>query len=58
MIDQIYQCKECETVTNYQDLIRGLCGDCYKECPEDCGGCSCHISPPCTHCVDHVNLED
>lgn len=24
-----------------------------KFCPPNCGGCSCHISPPCTHCVDH-----
>ena len=20
----------------------------------DCGGCSCHLSPPCTHCTDHL----
>jgi hypothetical protein len=26
----------------------------------DCEGCSCscHINPPCTHCVDHVKFED
>lgn len=21
------------------------------ECPSDCGGCSCHINPPCSHCT-------
>jgi hypothetical protein len=20
----------------------------------ECGGCSCHISPPCSHCCEHV----
>lgn len=28
-----------------------------KSCPPDCGGCSCHILPPCSHCVDHVDWE-
>lgn len=22
-------------------------------CPVDCGGCSCHINPPCHHCIEH-----
>ena len=22
-------------------------------CPPDCGGCSCHLSPPCWHCTEH-----
>jgi len=22
------------------------------ECPSNCGGCSCHISHPCSHCVE------
>lgn len=22
-------------------------------CPADCGGCACHVSPPCGHCVEH-----
>lgn len=21
---------------------------------DDCNGCSCHIAPPCSHCVDHT----
>jgi hypothetical protein len=21
-------------------------------CPVSCGGCSCHINPPCSHCTD------
>lgn len=21
-------------------------------CPDGCGGCSCHINPPCSHCTD------
>ena len=26
-----------------------------EECPEyQCGGCSCHINPPCSHCTDHL----
>jgi hypothetical protein len=25
-------------------------------CPVSCGGCSCHLSPPCTHCVEHACL--
>lgn len=23
------------------------------KCPHDCNGCTCHISPPCGHCVEH-----
>lgn len=26
-------------------------------CPVDCGGCSCHISPPCPHCVEGHGME-
>ncbi len=26
---------------------------------DDCPGCSCHINPPCSHCVeDHNDLLD
>jgi len=28
-----------------------------RKCPENCGGCSCHMSPPCAHCVDHWDVE-
>lgn len=28
------------------------------ECPDDCGGCSCHIAPPCPHCTDHSRPDD
>jgi hypothetical protein len=28
------------------------------DCPPDCGGCSCHINPPCTHCVEHAAIEE
>lgn len=24
------------------------------KCTTDCGGCSCHIAPPCEHCVKHA----
>lgn len=23
------------------------------QCPVDCGGCTCFLSPPCQHCVEH-----
>lgn len=26
-------------------------------CPADCGGCECHILPPCDHCIDHVQED-
>jgi len=26
-------------------------------CPTGCGGCSCHIAPPCGHCVEHVAYD-
>lgn len=26
-------------------------------CPVDCPGCSCHITAPCGHCVDHTQPE-
>lgn len=29
-----------------------------RKCPPDCGGCSCHINPPCHHCTDHWAEED
>jgi len=29
------------------------------DCPPGCGGCSCHISPPCSHCTEHgISEED
>lgn len=28
-----------------------------NKCSVDCRGCSCHISPPCSHCVDHINYN-
>ena len=33
-------------------------------CPNNCGGCACHINAPCSHCVEHnaegtiARLED
>lgn len=33
-----------EFVTDCGDLSDG----------DDCGGCSCHMNPPCHHCTDHV----
>jgi len=24
----------------------------------DCGGCSCHIAPPCSHCTEHTCEHD
>lgn len=24
-----------------------------RRCPDGCGGCSCHLAPPCTHCMTH-----
>lgn len=28
-------------------------------CRDSCGGCSCHLNPPCSHCTDHiVNCEE
>lgn len=29
-----------------------------KNCPSDCPGCSCHIFPPCTHCLEHLNAKE
>lgn len=29
----------------------------FGPCPPDCGGCACHINPPCTHCMDHGEDE-
>ena len=26
-------------------------------CPLSCGGCACHINPPCHHCTDHGEPE-
>ncbi len=26
-------------------------------CPGGCEGCSCHVSPPCHHCVEHFCKE-
>lgn len=28
-----------------------------RECPSDCGGCACHIHPPCPHCEYHEKGE-
>lgn len=28
------------------------------ECPVGCGGCSCHLSPPCGHCLEHGPIEE
>lgn len=28
------------------------------DCPPGCGGCSCHIAPPCTHCTEHGLSEE
>lgn len=25
----------------------------YYECPDDCNGCTCLNTAPCSHCVDH-----
>lgn len=27
-------------------------------CDDECGGCSCHISPPCPHCVNHMITQE
>lgn len=27
-------------------------------CDEECGGCSCHLSPPCSHCTDHMITQE
>ena len=24
-----------------------------RRCPHDCGGCSCYLAAPCTHCMTH-----
>lgn len=29
-----------------------------KWCPSSCGGCSCHINPPCSHCVEHFTCPE
>ena len=29
-----------------------------KDCPNNCGGCSCHLTAPCTCCTDHQELEE
>lgn len=34
------------------------CKECEKFCPEECGGCSCHISAPCSHHENHVPDPD
>lgn len=33
--------------------------DCKPErfCPITCGGCGCHINPPCVHCLEHIPGE-
>jgi len=28
-----------------------------RYCPVDCGGCACHVAPPCKHCVEHIQEE-
>lgn len=28
-----------------------------RSCPDKCGGCSCHLSPPCSHCTEHIPCE-
>ena len=28
--------------------------DSMKSCPTDCGGCSCFINAPCSHCTEDV----
>ncbi len=30
----------------------------YYDCPDGCGGCSCHLNPPCPHCVDHCKEKE
>ncbi len=25
-----------------------------ENCPPNCGGCACHISPLCSHCENHL----
>ncbi len=31
----------------------------YAYCPEDCNGCTCHITAPCSHCIDdHTNADE
>lgn len=58
MIEPRYICKDCRQPTKYDDLTAGRCPDCHRECPTDCGGCTCFVSAPCTHCTDHMNEGD
>lgn len=27
------------------------------DCPDGCGGCSCHVNPPCPHCSEGHDQE-
>ncbi len=27
------------------------------EVDDECPGCSCHVAPPCDHCVEHTDEE-
>lgn len=42
-----------------KDFDRAFPPDCpddcasMRSCPMDCGGCSCHVNPPCPHCEQH-----
>lgn len=32
-------------------------GEDEKHCTVNCGGCACHIDPPCAHCLEHVSED-
>lgn len=55
-------CDTCDNVDEIQatslpfgkDVGECTMGD---TCPDDCSGCSCHLSAPCWHCVEHSACE-
>ncbi len=42
-----------------RDFDRAFPPDCpddcasMRSCPDGCGGCACHLTPPCSHCMEH-----
>jgi hypothetical protein len=36
------------------DAIRALVG---YLAADECGGCCCHLSPPCLHCTEHYDPD-
>lgn len=44
--------------SNSRQGISGSIEYAVVECPAGCNGCSCHVNPPCSHCVEGHGLPE